>query len=84
MASARNAVAFDSGAVPLVADGQVPVILAGSGRSGERQDLDATLTGPAASVLLVLWKRLPLETTGITITGDPSAAQRIVGSAITS
>ncbi|WP_378147982.1 maleylpyruvate isomerase N-terminal domain-containing protein [Cnuibacter sp. UC19_7] len=44
---------------------------------------DAVLAGPPAAVLLALWKRIPLDSPGLTITGDLAAASRVVSAALT-
>jgi hypothetical protein len=43
----------------------------------------AALTGAAPLVLLALWKRVALDAQGLTVSGDPRAAARIVASPIT-
>ncbi|WP_291046872.1 maleylpyruvate isomerase N-terminal domain-containing protein [Herbiconiux sp.] len=43
----------------------------------------AVLTGAAPTVLLALWKRVALEAPGLTVSGDPRAAARVVASPIT-
>lgn len=43
----------------------------------------AVLTGAAPLVLLALWKRVALDAPGLTVSGDPRAAARVVASPIT-
>lgn len=43
----------------------------------------AVLAGPPSFVLLALWKRIPVDSPELIITGDRAAASRVVSSAIT-
>ncbi len=43
----------------------------------------ATLSGPAESLLLALWKRLPPDAPGLELTGDPDAAREVLSHALT-
>jgi uncharacterized protein (TIGR03083 family) len=40
---------------------------------------DAAVRGPASTLLLVLWRRLPLDAEGIEVFGDPDVARRFLG-----
>ena len=60
--------------------GEADAVLESGAGSGQA---DAVLAGPASSVLLALWKRVPLDSPGLTVTGDVEAARRVVGSALT-
>lgn len=58
--------------------GRAPLHLGGGAGSPS-----AALAGPAPLVLLALWKRIALDSPGLTVEGDPHAAARIVASPIT-
>jgi uncharacterized protein (TIGR03083 family) len=47
------------------------------------QDPAAVVSGPARDLLLVLWRRVPLEAAGISIEGDRLAVERVLTTAIT-
>jgi hypothetical protein len=66
-------------------DGGVRWVLAGDGStpSDDLPGAEATLRGPAAVLLGVLWKRLPLATTGVAVEGDPAAAQAVLAARLT-
>lgn len=42
-----------------------------------------TLTGPASDLLLLLWRRIPLDAPRLTVSGDDAVADRIVAVALT-
>jgi hypothetical protein len=56
-------------------------VLAGDGLgpgSAPGAPTDATLTGPARDLLLVLWGRLPPERGSLAVTGDQAAADAVL------
>jgi len=71
----------------LVAEGRpFRWVLAGDGTgeaSAPDADADATLTGPASTLLLLLWGRATLEDPTLTLDGDEDAARAVLGAAIT-
>jgi uncharacterized protein (TIGR03083 family) len=44
---------------------------------------DAVVAAPAATLLLLLWKRVPVDTDGITVTGDATAARAVLAAPLT-
>lgn len=50
--------------------------IAGYDASASQPAPDATLTGPSDALLLVCWRRRPIET--VAVSGDPSAAQALI------
>jgi uncharacterized protein (TIGR03083 family) len=68
-----------------VAGLDAPLVITGDGSDarGAGRQADAVLSGPASSVLLALWKRLPLDAHDLAITGDPDAARRALSAALT-
>jgi uncharacterized protein (TIGR03083 family) len=44
---------------------------------------DAVVTAPAATLLLLLWKRFPLGTDGVTVEGDEAAARAVLADRLT-
>ena len=43
---------------------------------------EATVSGPASALYLLLWRRTGLDDPRLTITGDESAARSVLGAAI--
>lgn len=43
---------------------------------------DATVTGPPDRLLLLLWRRIGLDGAGVSVSGDPDAARRVLGAAL--
>lgn len=56
------------------------IVLAGDGTESPAS-ADATLHGPAATLLLVMWRRLPVTT--VAIAGDRDAALMVLSTAVT-
>lgn len=56
----------------------------GTGADGSAvRDGEATATGPASSILLLLWRRIGLDDPSIRVTGDVAAAHAVLEAAIT-
>jgi uncharacterized protein (TIGR03083 family) len=60
-------------------------VLAGGGTTSDQKGtaVDATLSGDAAELLLLLWKRADLAATAVHVDGDSSAAQRVLSARLT-
>lgn len=67
--------------------GAAALVLTGDGGAGggsvEEPAPDTVLAGPPSSVLLALWKRIPLDSPELSVTGDRAVAARVVSAAIT-
>lgn len=59
------------------------LVLAGDGVRPHHEAVDATVRGGAEDILLVLWKRRSLDDTGVRISGDSRAAERVLSAALT-
>jgi uncharacterized protein (TIGR03083 family) len=55
----------------------------GGDGSSHPEPIAATVTGPASDLLLLLWRRLPLDGTRVTVAGDKAAAEQVLSSALT-
>jgi len=73
------------GTVALRGDDAPEVLLGPAGSAGGRPD--AVVTGPSAALLLLLWRRTPLDrelTAGrLRLAGDRTTAERVLGAALT-
>lgn len=58
-------------------------LLSGDGSGPDDTVADATVTGPATDLLLLLWRRRSLADTDVSVTGDPDAARRVLAARIT-
>lgn len=59
------------------------LVLAGDGRCAPAE-VDATVSGPAEALLLLLWHRVPFDDPRVAVTGDPAAARDVLAAALTS
>jgi MDMPI C-terminal domain len=59
------------------------LVLAGDGTGPAPAGTAAALSGEAESVLLLLWKRVPLGGRAFGLTGDLDAARRVLAAAVT-
>ncbi len=50
---------------------------------GDERAPDAVVSAPAATLLLLLWKRVPLDSDGVTVEGDGNAARVVLGGPLT-
>jgi uncharacterized protein (TIGR03083 family) len=71
---------------PTDAPGAPEWVLAGDGvpdpRPSARPGAEATVSGPASALYLLLWRRIGLDDPRLTITGDGAAARSVIGTAI--
>jgi uncharacterized protein (TIGR03083 family) len=58
-------------------------LLAGDGSGPDEMTADATVTGSAADLLLLLWRRRSLDDLSATVVGDEAAARRVLGANLT-
>ena len=60
-------------------------VLEGDGTSVDHQttDVDATVSGDAVLLMLLLWRRIGLEDVDVQVDGDAGAAQRVLGRPLT-
>jgi uncharacterized protein (TIGR03083 family) len=81
---ARQAPLSDSVAVLETGSGR-RWVLAGDGTTSNRDatDVDATISGDAGALLLLLWQRLDLTDSGADVDGDLGAAQRVLRAQLT-
>jgi uncharacterized protein (TIGR03083 family) len=51
--------------------------------SGEGRAADASVAAPAATLLLLLWRRLPLDSDGVAVEGDEAGARQVLTAPLT-
>ena len=59
-------------------------VLAADGTTAPPDDVPATVSGPAEALLLLLWHRTTLDDPRVSVSGDRTAAEAVVGTAVTS
>jgi uncharacterized protein (TIGR03083 family) len=58
-------------------------LLAGDGTGAQDETVDASLTAPAADLLLLIWRRRSIDDTSATVSGDAGAVRRVLSADLT-
>ena len=70
--------------LPAASGSPPPRAATGSSRgTATRADPDATVSGPAEAVLLLLWHRIGLDDPRLTVSGSRAAADAVLAAALT-
>jgi uncharacterized protein (TIGR03083 family) len=84
IALGRQARLTDSVALVEVGSGRRWVLQSdGTATDHDSADVDATVSGGAAALLLLLWQRVDLAESAVDVDGDGSAARRVLGAQLT-